>query len=67
MITKAWSVTAYYFCLFTHKKKKNRKIESALLMLINLVTNGWMESLFPAPCYDEVDASWVNSGLQSAS
>lgn len=65
MIIKARSVTAYDFCLFTHKK--NRKMESALLMLINLVTNGWMESLFSAPCYDEVDASWVNSSLQSAS
>lgn len=32
-------------------------------MLINLVTNGWMESLFSAPCYDEVDASWVNSSF----
>lgn len=36
-----------------------------IIMLINPITNGWMESLFSAPCCDKMIMSWVNSNLQN--
>lgn len=38
-----------------------------ILMLINPVTNRWIESLFSVPCCDKMIRSWVNSNLQNTS
>lgn len=36
-----------------------------IIMLINPITNGRMESLFSAPCCDKMIMSWVNSNLKN--
>lgn len=64
---KIWSATAHHFCFFFFFFKGRGVGVSMTLMLINPVTNGWVESLSSASCCNKMVMSWVNSSLQNTS